>query len=71
MDPPAIPHMLYGRDREIGALLESFERVSRGRGEVLLVPGHPGVGKTALVREVERSIRDRNGFFIHGKFNQY
>jgi diguanylate cyclase (GGDEF)-like protein/PAS domain S-box-containing protein len=71
MDPLTIPNRLYGRDREIAALFDSFERVCRGQGEVLLVPGSPGVGKTALVQEVERPIRDRNGLFIQGKFDQY
>ena len=71
MGPLSIPNKLYGRDVEIATLLESFERVSRGRGEVLLVPGRPGVGKTALVQEVARPIWHRSGFFIQGKFDQY
>ncbi|MEI8333919.1 MAG: AAA family ATPase, partial [Chloroflexota bacterium] len=71
MDLLTIPDRLYGRDREIAALLESFERVSHGSGLVLLVPGHPGVGKTSLVHELARPVRDRNGLFIQGKFDQY
>lgn len=71
MDPLTIPNRLYGRDQEIAALLETFERISGGRGEVLLVPGPSGVGKTALVHELERPIRDRNGLFVRGKFDQY
>jgi PAS domain S-box-containing protein len=70
-EPLTIPDRLYGRDREMVALLESFERISSGRGEVLLVPGASGVGKTALVQELQRPIRERNGFFIRGKFDQY
>ena len=65
------PDRLYGREREIAALTDAFERASEGRGEVLLVPGHPGVGKTALAQEAARPIRDRNGFFVQGKFDQY
>ncbi len=70
-EPLTIPERLYGRDREMVALLESFERISSSRGEVLLVPGASGVGKTALVQELQRPIRERNGFFIRGKFDQY
>jgi PAS domain S-box-containing protein len=71
MDQLTIPDKLYGRDRDMITMLESFERVSSGHGEVLLVPGSSGVGKTALVQELRMPIRDRNGFFIKGKFDQY
>ncbi|MBK5968498.1 hybrid sensor histidine kinase/response regulator, partial [Thiorhodovibrio winogradskyi] len=73
--PPAqsltIPERLYGRDAERTILLEAFGRVARGAGEVLLVPGLPGVGKTALVEELRTSVLASNGFFGVGKFGQY
>ena len=62
---------LYGREQDILTLLDSFERISSGQGEVMLVHGHSGAGKTALVNELQTPIRARNGFFIQGKFNQY
>jgi predicted ATPase len=71
MEPLTIPNKLYGRDRDIATLLGSFERISSGHGEVLLVPGSSGVGKTALVQELQIPSRNRNGFFIRGKFDQY
>ena len=64
MEPLTIPDKLYGRDKDIAALLASFERISSGHGDVLLVPGPSGVGKTALVQELRKPIRERNGFFI-------
>jgi PAS domain S-box-containing protein len=66
-----IPNKLYGRDQDITTLLESFERISSGHGEVLLVPGASGVGKTALVQALQGPIQKRNGFVIKGKFDQY
>ncbi len=66
-----IPKKLYGRDQESILLLESFERISSGYGQILLVPGTSGVGKTALVHELQKPIRERNGLFIKGKFEQY
>lgn len=71
MEFSSIPNRLYGRTRETAVLLESFDRVSSGQGEILLVPGAPGVGKTALVNELQESIQQRNGFFVTGKFDQY
>lgn len=71
MDQLTIPEKLYGRDLDILTMLESFERISSGNGEVLLVQGPSGVGKTALVQELQMPVVDRNGFFISGKFDQY
>jgi predicted ATPase/serine phosphatase RsbU (regulator of sigma subunit) len=66
-----IPQRLYGREREIGYLLESFERTCQGRSEMVLIAGYPGVGKTALVSEVHKPIARQRGFFFSGKFEQF
>lgn len=66
-----ISNKLYGRKNEISCLLESFENISCGFGKVLLVPGYSGVGKTALVQELQNPVQDRNGFFVNGKFDQF
>ena len=61
---------LYGREDEIGALEAALERVSQGATEMVLVSGTAGVGKTALVGEIYKSVAQKNGFFISGKFDQ-
>ncbi len=61
---------LYGRDDEIAALEAALERVSQGATEMVLVSGSAGVGKTALVGEIHRSIAQKNGYLISGKFDQ-
>ena len=61
---------LYGREDEITALEAALERVSQGATEMVLISGSAGVGKTALVGEIHRSIAQKNGFFISGKFDQ-
>jgi len=71
MNELTISNKLYGRDREVMILLDSFEHISSGHGQVLLVQGSSGVGKTALVQKLQTPISDRNGFFIKGKFEQY
>ncbi|MHB9037562.1 MAG: AAA family ATPase [Armatimonadota bacterium] len=65
-----IPQKLYGRERQIAQLLRTFRRTSEGESELLLVAGYAGVGKTALVREMHRSITESRGNFIEGKFDQ-
>ncbi|MGB7439886.1 MAG: AAA family ATPase, partial [Coleofasciculaceae cyanobacterium] len=78
-----IPQKLYGREGEVAALLAAFERVSQRKKEdnlnlnlsssleIVLVTGYSGVGKSALVREVHKSITAKQGNFITGKFDQH
>ncbi|MEM7129238.1 MAG: AAA family ATPase [Chloroflexota bacterium] len=66
-----IPQKLYGREQETKELLTAFERVSQGTSEVMLVSGHSGTGKTALVQEVYKPITRQHGYFIAGKFDQF
>ena len=61
---------LYGREDEIAALEAALERVSQGATEMVLVSGSAGVGKTVLVGEIHRSVAQKNGWFISGKFDQ-
>ena len=63
-----IPAKLYGRDRELAALNEAFDRVSRGPKEMVVVTGGQGIGKTALVREAGQRAVARGGRFISGHF---
>ncbi len=65
-----IPQKLYGRDMELEQLLESFERVGQGHKESVLVTGTSGTGKTALIRELQKPIVKKRGYFISGKFDQ-
>ena len=62
-----IPEQLYGRERESAVLMESYARASQGTGELLLVSGPPGIGKTTLVNEVHRPLTQHRGSLIAGK----
>ncbi|MGB3536442.1 MAG: AAA family ATPase [Microcoleaceae cyanobacterium] len=78
-----IPEKLYGRETEVQALINAFERVSQGeaseRGdtgdiyhtEMMLVAGYSGVGKTAVINEVHKPIVQQLGYFIKGKFDGF
>ncbi|WP_438003363.1 AAA family ATPase [Sorangium sp. So ce321] len=65
-----IPQRLYGRERDVDALLSAFERVRKGATELILVSGYSGTGKSALVNELHKPIARRGGAFIRGKFDQ-
>jgi len=71
-DQFVVPHRLYGREREVGALVRAFERVSAtGTPQTVLISGYSGIGKTTLVQELYRPIVRARGYFIAGKFDQY
>ncbi|MEH2132330.1 MAG: AAA family ATPase [Nostoc sp.] len=66
-----IPDKLYGRETEVQALLDAFERVSLGTTEMMMVAGFSGIGKTAVVNEVHKPIVRQRGYFIKGKYDQF
>jgi PAS domain S-box-containing protein len=67
-----IPERLYGRDREVDALLTAFDRiVAGGRPELVLVSGYSGIGKSAVVNELHKPLVPPRGLFASGKFDQY
>lgn len=66
-----IPQKLYGREAEVITLLQTFERVSAGTTELMLVAGYSGIGKSALVNEIHKPIVQQRGYFIAGKFDQF
>ncbi|WP_437313870.1 AAA family ATPase [Sorangium sp. So ce385] len=65
-----VPQRLYGREREVSALLSAFQRARRGAPGLVLVSGYSGVGKTALVNEIHKPIARHGGYFAKGKFDQ-
>ena len=69
-DRLTVPHRLYGREKESAAIEASLARAKRGQGEVLLVAGYSGIGKTGLVRQLSAPVIVEGGYFISGKFDQ-
>src|SRR5208283_5098941 len=67
-----IPEKLYGREREVEALLAAFDRVvESGAPELVLVSGYSGVGKSSVVNELHKALVASRGLFASGKFDQY
>ncbi len=66
-----IPQKMYGRERQVTELLAAFERVANGSSELILVLGYSGIGKSAVVNEVNKPITRKRGYFISGKFDQF
>src|SRR5207247_1840212 len=67
-----IPEKLYGREREIDAMLGAFDRVvADGTPELVLVSGYSGIGKSSVVNELHKVLVPPRGLFASGKFDQY
>lgn len=57
--PSARVSNLIGRDEELATGLSALARISRGQGALFAVLGHAGMGKTALLHEVEAFAEQR------------
>jgi PAS domain S-box-containing protein len=67
-----IPERLYGRSREIDAMLAVFDRVVVGGApELVLVSGYSGIGKSSVVDELQKALVPTRGLFASGKFDQH
>jgi predicted ATPase/signal transduction histidine kinase len=73
----SISKKCYGREAEIATLLATIDRVTnvpvgkdRSSVEMVLVSGYSGMGKTFLVKEIQRSIVNMGGYFLTGKFDR-
>ncbi|TWI66919.1 diguanylate cyclase (GGDEF)-like protein [Desulfobotulus alkaliphilus] len=65
-----ISQRLYGRNREVDTLVQSFEQASQGGNASVFIGGYSGCGKSTLVKEMYKPITQSWGYFIRGKFDQ-
>jgi class 3 adenylate cyclase len=49
---------LVGREREVGLLLDRWEQVKDGNGQVILLSGEAGIGKSRLVQVLKDHVSD-------------
>ena len=59
-----------GRDDDIRLLLSRWERVREGQGQLVLVTGEPGIGKSRLVGEFGARIRDDSHVWVESAGEQ-
>ena len=52
---------LTGRDLEITLLKDRWERAQEGAGQIVLLIGEPGLGKSRLVQTMKQFVREQEG----------
>ncbi|AKU98708.1 Signal transduction histidine kinase CheA [Labilithrix luteola] len=67
-----VPERLYGRERDIDALVSAFDRmVEGGMPASVFVSGYSGIGKSSVVHELHKTLAGAGGLLASGKFDQY
>jgi predicted ATPase len=56
---PAGPFPLIGREAEVDFLLRRWEQAKQGDGQVVLLCGEPGIGKSRIVEALLEHIADQ------------
>ena len=68
-DRLSVPQRLYGRERDVESLLAAFTGfAASSTPQLALVYGAPGIGKSSLVKELQKSLT--GCFFAGGKADQ-
>jgi predicted ATPase/signal transduction histidine kinase len=61
---------LYGRQKEVQTLVNTFQKAGQGQTVFGLVAGTSGIGKTVLINELLKPIILARSFFVTGKFEK-
>jgi len=62
---------LVGRFAELNLLLDRWQKAKEGDGQVVLLSGLPGVGKSRLIHELKASIEDEPCFLLNYQCSPY
>jgi class 3 adenylate cyclase/tetratricopeptide (TPR) repeat protein len=65
------PTPFVGRERELRTLLERLERAEAGEGQVVVLSGEPGIGKTRLQQELRRRTENRTAAWLSCRCSAY
>lgn len=64
-----LPKKIYGRTRQLSVLTDFLFYTRQGQAAVVLICGEVGIGKTALVYELQKTLMNQPIFFITGQFD--
>ena len=56
---------LVGRDEELSLLLSRWASAKEGEGQVVLLTGEPGIGKSRIIQAFREQVRDDGATVLH------
>src|SRR5262249_46852711 len=62
---------LVGREQEVGLLLDRWEQVKEGRGQVVLLSGEPGIGKSRLAYTLREHVTAEGSLLFEARCSPY
>src|SRR5262249_22113876 len=62
---------LVGRSVELSLLLDRWEKAKEGDGQVILLSGIPGVGKSRLIHELKSQIEHEPHYLLNHQCSPY
>jgi class 3 adenylate cyclase/predicted ATPase len=62
---------LVGREQEVGLLVDRWEQVKEGRGQLVLLSGEPGIGKSRLAYVLREHITAEGALFFEARCSPY
>ncbi len=62
---------LIGRSSELGLLIDRWAKIKEGDGQVILLSGIPGVGKSRLIHELISYIQEEPHFLLRHQCSPY
>jgi len=70
-DKLEIPEKLYGREKEILLLNDTFKNIVSFNKEIIYVTGSSGIGKSVLINELNKIVIENKGYYIKGKYDKF
>ena len=70
VDRPIVSRALFGREAELAALDAALAQARSGSGQVVLIAGEAGIGKTRLVAEARSRTRAAGSTVLEGRCSE-
>ena len=62
---------MVGRDQEEGLLVDRWEQAKEGRGQVVLLSGEPGIGKSRLAYTLREHVTAEGSLLFEARCSPY